>query len=217
MSDIESTLTALLEAVRLAPGNIPLTKHYVQTLLSLSRAEQAESFVREQLNSRPGNKDLQLILANVFYRQNKNSHAMAIVETMVDPDDVYPPALVLHAKLQYREGNVQRAVSDYKLAIEHDSELADSDFASLLGIRSENDSWDDGEDNEFDPDSEVVDGRIRQTAEDFADDGSLANIEKPRIKFEDVGGMETVKEQIRVKVIYPITHAEMFGCHFSTL
>lgn len=213
MSDIESTLAALLEAVRLAPENIPLTKHYVQTLLSLSRAEQAESFVREQLNARPGNQDLQVILANVFYRQNKNSHAMAIVETMVEPDSVYPPALVLHAKLQYREGNVQRAVSDYKLAVEYDSELADSDFASLLGIQTEGD-WGDEEGNEFDPNSEVVDGRIRQAGgEDFADDGSLTNIEKPQIKFDDVGGMEAVKEQIRVKVIYPITHAEMFAAY----
>ena len=210
MSDLESTLAALREAVRLAPENNALANHYVQTLLSLTRADDAEDFLRERMAGQPNDRDLQLMLANVFYRQNKNSHAMAIVETMVTPDNLYPPALVMHAKLLYREGNVQRAVSDYKLAVEHDSSLADSDFESLLGIQPDGWSPDDSSEDDFGP-GEVVDGKIRHGH--FEDDYLPANVEKPKIKFEDVGGMEAVKEQIRVKVIYPITHAEMFAAY----
>ncbi|MBI4563927.1 MAG: ATP-binding protein [Planctomycetes bacterium] len=32
--------------------------------------------------------------------------------------------------------------------------------------------------------------------------------EKPKIRFDDIAGLEEVKEQIRVKMIYPFTHAE---------
>ena len=37
------------------------------------------------------------------------------------------------------------------------------------------------------------------------------NVERPQIDFESVGGMEQIKEQIRMKVIYPLDHAEMFA------
>src|SRR5690606_12125627 len=37
--------------------------------------------------------------------------------------------------------------------------------------------------------------------------------EKPKISFEHVGGMEDVKAQIRMKIIHPLTHAEMFKAY----
>lgn len=39
------------------------------------------------------------------------------------------------------------------------------------------------------------------------------NLEKPEIRFDEVGGMEAVKEQIRVKIIYPISHADMYAAY----
>jgi transitional endoplasmic reticulum ATPase len=32
--------------------------------------------------------------------------------------------------------------------------------------------------------------------------------EKPNVRFDDIAGLETVKEQVRIKMIYPFTHAE---------
>ncbi len=47
---------------------------------------------------------------------------------------------------------------------------------------------------------------------DEDDDGEVPEewlvAEKPRIRFADIAGLEDVKEQIRVKMIYPFTHAE---------
>lgn len=210
MSDMEKTLVALREAVRLAPDNIPLLRHYVGTLLDLTRYDEAEQFLKDKLAADSRNNHLQLMLADVFYRQGKNSHAMAIVETICNPQNLFPPALVLHAKLLYRSGEVRRAVDEYKRAIDHDESLADDDFASLLGIRK---SWDDevpyadGSENE-----EVVDGRIRtQSTEDSS--APEVRFERPKMKFDEVGGMDSVKEQIRIKIIYPITHAEMFAAY----
>ncbi len=203
---MEKTLAALREAVRLAPDNLPLLRHYIETLLSMTRFSEAEQFLRQGLAGRPRDNSLQCLLAEVFYREGKNSHAMAIVESICNPQNLYPPALVLHAKLLYRNGDVRRAVEEYKRAIAHDESLEDPNFASLLGIRNQ---WEDESDLE---NAEVVDGKIRQSSssEPAADD---LQCERPTMKFADVGGMESVKEQIRIKIIYPITHAEMFAAY----
>ncbi len=206
MSDIEKTLQALRDAVSLAPGNFGLTEHYVKTLLDLTRYQEAEDFLSETIANQPKSSQLQLLMAEVFYRASKNSHALAIVETLSDADPPLAGAMVLQAKLLYRAGDVESAVYKYKAAIEIDEDSADGEFASLLGIVTA-DSWGSAESSD-----EVVDGRIRQAVSE-PDDNQDQYIEKPTIKFEQVGGMESVKEQIRVKIIYPITHAEMFAAY----
>lgn len=206
MSDIEKTLQTLRDAVNLAPGNFGLTEHYVKTLLDLTRYQEAEDFLSQTISSQPKSSQLQLLMAEVFYRANKNNHALAIVETLSDGDPPLAGALVLQAKLLYRAGDVQSAVQKYKDAIDIDEDSSDDDFASLLGI-VEPGAWT----PESGPD-EVVDGRIRQSVSE-PDDNPSQPIEKPTISFDHVGGMESVKEQIRVKIIYPITHAEMFAAY----
>lgn len=212
MSDLEVTLVALREAVRLAPDNIPLAEHFGRTLLSLMRYEEAEQHCRAMLARYPNSKSLKVLMAETYYRDNKNSHALAIVETMIDGSDAFPAALVLYARLMYRAGNVQAAVANYKQAVELDEEIEDFEFASLLGIQ---DSWDDESGDEgFDlPMDDVVDGRIRQHAGDIEDHPPQADLEKPKISFKDIGGMTKVKEEIQVKIIYPITHAEMYAAY----
>lgn len=174
--------------------------------MDLTRYDEAEQAVRERLVSDPREQELQLLLAEVYYRQGKNSHALAIVETICNPNQLFPPALVLHAKLLYRNGDVRRAVAEYKRAIEHDEALEDSDFASLLGIHKL------GDEVAADEHEEIVDGRIRLLPEEEAKTKEF-RFERPKLKFEEVGGMESVKEQIRIKIIYPLTHAEMYAAY----
>lgn len=207
MSELDRTISALREAVRLAPDNLPLLRHFVNMLMDLTRFDEAEQILKDRLSIDAKNSHLQLMLAELFYRQGKNSHALAIVETICNPQNLHPPALVLHAKLLFRNGDVRRAVEEYKRAVEHDPSLTDDEFASLLGIGNR---WDD-EDPSRDGD-EVVDGRIRMQV--VASDSSFeSRFERPKLKFDEVGGMESVKEQIRIKIIYPITHAAMFAAY----
>ena len=212
MSDLEVTLIALREAVRLVPENIPLAEHFGRTLLTLMRYDEAEQHCRAMLAKHPHSKSLKVLMAETYYRDNKNSHALAIVETMIEGKDTFAPALVLHARLMYRAGNVQAAVANYKQAIEIDEAAEDLEFANLLGIRE---SWDAeivDEAVDFGED-EVVDGRIRQPAGDEEGVSANADIEKPKISFKDIGGMTKVKEEIQVKIIYPMTHADMYAAY----
>ncbi len=207
MSDLEKTLSVLRDAARLAPDNVALTRHYVNSLSDLGRYEEAESFLKESMPSQADQAPFQLMLAEVFYRGGKNSHALAIVETL-GRDDSYPAAQVLQAKLLFRQGDVEQAVARYKQAIENDESVEDADFASLLGV-APSAGW---SPDEQESDDEIVDGRIRAS---YQDDSSAPEqrFERPTLNFESVGGMDAVKEQIRVKIIYPITHAEMFAAY----
>jgi transitional endoplasmic reticulum ATPase len=42
-------------------------------------------------------------------------------------------------------------------------------------------------------------------------------MERPRINFGDVGGMEAVKEEIRLKIIHPLTHRELYEAYGKTI
>lgn len=215
MSESDAALKALKEAVRLAPDNIDLARHYGQMLLSLLRFQEAEQHFRETLTRFPASDSIKTCLADTYYREGKNSHALAIVESQIGKSSPYPPALVLYAKLMYRAGEVPTAVANYKQAVELDESSSDDNFAALLGIRdwqetSERPMMDDTNDDD------VVDGRIRAFSGSDGDadnDNGAARIERPKINFSDVGGMDQVKEQISVKIIHPITHADMYAAY----
>ncbi len=48
--------------------------------------------------------------------------------------------------------------------------------------------------------------------EDFDSEIEITT-ERPEQGFESVGGMEAVKEEIRVKIIYPLQHADMYEAY----
>lgn len=55
----------------------------------------------------------------------------------------------------------------------------------------------------------------RQRATDADDKGADASDwivrEKPKIGFDDIAGLDDVKDEIRIKMIYPLSHAELAG------
>ena len=203
MSDIDPAIEAIRQAIKLAPGNVDLILHLCNTLMDHGKHEDAEQEYRDALRQTPGSESLQLGLARCYYLQGKNSHAMSILETLESQDRMFPRAMVLHAKLLYRDGDVSSAVARYRDAVDREPECEDTDFASLLGIGDWGDQSDD----------EVCNGRIR--AGNFEDESQPfdSSVERPKISFADVGGMESVKEDIRLKIIYPLQHADMYAAY----
>ncbi len=203
----DEALKGLREALRISPNNLPLRRALAEALTGLGRYDEAEAEYKQAMGLSPGNVTLQIALATVFYLQGKNSHALVIVEDLLKSPEAPAAALVLHAKLLVRAGEIERAVRQYKRAIENDSAVADADFASRLGIQdsSINAGKDDGS-------SEIVDGKIRATRETNAS-AVTGNLEKPTISFADVGGMEAVKEEIRMKIIHPLNHPELYKAY----
>lgn len=199
-------LAALREALRLSPNNIPLRQHLADSLLQSGRADEAETEYREALALAPNSASLKLGLARAYFRLGKNSHALVVVEDIVKNPGAPATAFVLHARLLAGIGEVRQAIDEYRRGIEIDSSVADPEFAARLGIDAEED----------DSDAEVVEGKVRAGwgEEDEEEKGPPAvEIEKPKMSFADVGGMDAVKEQIELKIIAPIKHPDLYKAY----
>jgi AAA+ superfamily predicted ATPase len=199
-SDFSEALATLREAVRVSPGNIPLRQHYAESLLSHGYAGEAEKEFREALGLAPNSAPLKIGLARSFVAQNKNNHALALIETMVKEPSPPAKAFILHARLLLSAGETRLAVDQYRRGVEIDSAAADPALAERLGI-------------DADPDeSEVVEGRVRAATEE-PDPGPRLEPERPDLAFKDVGGMKQLKEEIQLKIILPLTQQELYKAY----
>ncbi len=196
----EDPIRSLREALAFSPNNIPLRLHLGDTLLQHDRAAEAEKEFREALAQAPDHKGLQLGLARAFHELGKHSHALALVETIVKTSQAPGRAFLLHAQLLAGAGEIEQAVIQYRRAIEKDPAIADPEFAGRLGIGA------------HEEESEVVDGRVR-AAWNEDEDAPPAEVERPKITFSDVGGMDGLKEEIRLKIVHPLAHPELYRAY----
>ena len=199
------SIQALRDAVRVSPQNGPLRLHLADQLLAMARATEAEKEYREALALLPDNLAVQFGLARAFYAQGKNSHALALIETVVKSSKSPAAALILHARLLVGIGEIPAAIDQYQTAVERDPQLADEEFETRLGIQADVSESD-----------EVVEGKVRATWQE-EDLGPETELERPRITFKDVGGMEELKEEIRLKIIHPLTHQELYKSYGKTI
>lgn len=219
----------LREAVRLSPKNIPLRQALAEALLGAGHFAEAETDFRAGLQLAPEHVGMKVGLARAFSQQGKKSHALVLLEDLCGSADAPGPAHVLHARLLAGIGEVEKAVTEYQRGVAKNPGAGDPEFAQRLGIRSGPRPGADtpapapvpapNEDDEVvgsgpwrDPPDAVSDGRVRASW-NGDDAGSSAEIEKPKLKFTDVGGMELLKEEIRLKIIHPLNHAELYKAY----
>jgi uncharacterized protein (TIGR02996 family) len=197
----DDALQALRDALRASPHNNVLRLHFADTLLGRGHGEEAEKEFREGLAQSPHSLPMKIGLARAFFQQGKQSHALVLLEDIIKNPNAPARAFILHAKLLAGIGEIEKAVSEYKRAVEMDRSLADAEFAARLGIGAQ------------ESESEVVDGKVRAAGNEDEDGPPAGNIERPKINFNDVGGMEKVKEEIRLKIIHPLTHPEIYKAY----
>jgi SpoVK/Ycf46/Vps4 family AAA+-type ATPase len=201
MTGGEETLKALRDALRLSPENVPLRKHLAETLLGMGNSKEAEVEFREALRRSPKDETLKLGLVRAFFANEKRSEALVVLEELIRTSSRPAQAYLLHARFLYEAGQIEHAVREYKKAIDSDSSVADADLAEKLGVgRSAAEAW------------EVVDGRVREPAGEEPSVRDL-RLERPAGGFKSVGGLEAVKDEIRMKIINPLLHPELFHAY----
>jgi transitional endoplasmic reticulum ATPase len=198
---------SLQDALQFSPDNIPLRRHLVRTLMGLGRWDEAERECRTALSMAAADRQIKYDLAEIYAQQGKPSQSLVILEDMVRSDEGPAAAHVLYARLLLAAGDVQHAVAQYKLGIERDPAAADMELAERLGVT-------------IDPDEsqseELFEGRLRASQQQ-GPSGREAELERPKLRFQDVGGMESVKEEIGMKILYPLKHPEMFRAYGKTV
>ena len=202
----DDALLALRKALQLSPENLPLRQHLADTLLSVGRAEEAEHEYRQALALAPEDRQLKLGLAGALYQQGKTNPALVITEDLVKSPEAPARALLLHARLLLQAGELAQARLQYRRAVEFDLSVADPDLAERLGIRPKSDP---AERRLVD----VIDGKVRAAWEEDALAQSGSSLERPAITFRDVGGLEGLKDEIRLKIIHPLTHPDLYRAY----
>ncbi len=196
-------LSELEDAVRNSPENVPLRKLLANKLMQAKRYEEAEIEWKEALRLAPNDVHLKIGLANAFYEQQKTALGLVVIEELLQLP--MPPASVylLYAKLLLKSKQAAEAQEAYEKAVLIDPHLRDAFLESEINTKLQSSTY--GEPEKI---------KLRQGAdyENDTDSGSL-QIERPKITFDSVGGMERVKEEIRMKIIHPLKHPEIYKAY----
>ena len=209
MSDQDETIRVLREALKASPDNVSLRRHLADLLTKAGRHDDAVTEFREALKHAPSDPALKVGLARAYLANEQASHAGVVLESVLQASDAPADAYVLMARVALREGDVPRAVEVYKRGIELDPDAADPVLSDHLGVRPAAQ-----DDEEEDDESEVFEGRLRNRAsEGEADDDASGKIERPKIRFDDVGGMQSVKEEIDIKIIQPLLQPDLYRAY----
>ncbi len=200
----DELIQVIRESVRLNPQNVVLRKHLADLLLKAQDFTAAESEFQQALALAPEDFQIKIGLAAAFFGQSKISTALVIVETMLQ-DKAHPLApqiLILAARLYVQANEIQQAAQAYRQAIQKDPTLADSDLESSLMLRQAQT-----------PLGPATGTRQPAVPLDDRPDALEAALERPHFNFSDVGGMESLKEEIRLKIIHPLQHPELYKAY----
>ncbi|MDX5347760.1 MAG: AAA family ATPase [Hymenobacteraceae bacterium] len=193
----EVALKGLLEALQFSPENIPLRLHVANIYTHLNKLEEAEQQLLKALEFAPENKALKLRLAELFYKRKKTSAAFVIVEELLQADPEQAETNLLHARLLFESGDAAEALEKYMLATKQNPALKNKELEAAITEKAH-------------PGYSEFDFKMPVTIQE---DDAAAEVERPKIKFSDVGGMERVKEEIEMKIIHPLKHPELYKAY----
>jgi len=205
----DDTVRALREALSHSPENTPLRKHLAEVLMSFGRADEAEKELREVVASAPTDHPAKVLLARAYVQLGRSSHALVVLEDLAKNagSAMTPAARVLFARVLVNTGDTSRAAHQYRRAIEDDPRVADPTLAESLGAPTPAHSAH-TDDLELDsPDDD----------DDTPPKPGVAEIERPKVNFADIGGMGKVKDEIRLKIIHPLTHPEIYKAYGKSI
>lgn len=236
MSDaLDSPLVppALREALRFSPDNAPLLLHVAEIVLRSGGFREAESLFKRALALEPASLPAKLGLAAAFFQQGKHGAAHVIVEDLVKVATPPPRALLLHARLALHAGEPRLAAQQYHRARTADVSLVDRELEAELDPylprrpapqlpppRPDAEPEDD-EPAFFNPPDDPADETAaappadaeRLPAGDLPPGAPAGEPERPTLTFADVGGMEAVKEEVRMKIILPLQQPDLFKAY----
>ena len=186
-------IESLREALSLSPANLPLRLLLADHLLKASLLDEAEIEFRTVLAQDTHNKTAKRGLSKIYFEQKKYSTAIVILEELAElENDV--DLWILLSKASLRNEEPAKAIEYYKRALALNPAYKDDELDSNLK-----------QGGNSNPSS--MDAAIESIEEE------MREFERPSINFEDVGGMERVKEEINIKIIQPLQHPDLYKAY----
>jgi SpoVK/Ycf46/Vps4 family AAA+-type ATPase len=150
-------------------------------------------------------REARLGVCRALYLSGTISEAIVRVEALLQTEPRFGEAWMLLSRLALAEKNTDQAGEYYRRAIQLNPSLRDPAIEKDLTverptIQRSDESYDDSGEWEEVDENEFIE---RETGE----------VERPDSSFSDVGGMEDVKEEIRMKIIYPLHNRDLFRAY----
>lgn len=213
---------ALKSALTLSPDNIPLLLLYAEACLAEWETEDALTSYARVLKLEPNHAGAALGQARTLFMGGRASEAGLRLELMLARDPSQAAAHLLLSRILLSEDDREAARAHYDEAVTLDGTLADAALASELktplrptpepppgltrvAVGGDGNIFGQGHD-------EGVDG-MPPAFMNGGEDPSAEGLERPAQTFADIGGMEVLKEEIRMKIIHPLKHPELFRAY----
>ncbi len=175
----------LQEALSFTPDNIPLRMMLVQKFLAENFLDESINEVQEVLKRDKSNLAAKELLAEAFYKKEKYSAVIMIVEEVQDDFNLPFKLRLYYTKSLVKDGNLKAAQEEYQKILTMSPGFSDDELDNALRLKV-NDILDEIE----------------------MDDAGF--IQKSDINFSNVGGLKDVKREINLKIIKPLENPEIY-------
>ena len=201
-------LDSLREALALSPQNIPLLLLFGQTCLDELNFDEARAAFDRVLQYDPANAEAKLGIAGALYLSGNISEAVVRTEALVKAKPSFAEAWILLARLALAEGDQTLAAEYYQNALGLNPNMRNPVLDRDIRIESPTTP----------ADVPVAESDARESSVELDGDASeFADLERPEVSFASVGGMEEIKEEIRMKIIYPLKNRALFKAYGKKL
>lgn len=197
----QKQIDALRAALAVSPENVPLRLLLAETLRAANLPRDAVIEFQAALRQKSELDVAQAAgvhsaLGELFYELEQSSDALAHLKTAVGLERQNAQTFLLLSRVEERLGKSSDALIHFGMACALDPTIADD--APL-------------------PPPEQGAMRLSENGPDDRDQairsGEVVSSERPKISFQDVGGLEAVKEKIRLTIIYPFQRPELYAAY----
>jgi AAA+ superfamily predicted ATPase len=205
-----SQLDSLREAVRVSPDNIPLLALFAETCLRELAVDEAAAAFQQVLARDPSHVEAKLGLAKALHQTGKTSEAIVRLEALVKEAPQNAAAWLQLSRFLMAEGQREQARACYDKNLHLPGGMQDAGLEQELFLQNRG------------TDSTPAKGRVTSEGWQLDEESETPaleafdgpdELERPDITFADVGGMESVKEEIRMKILYPLKNPDLFKAY----
>jgi SpoVK/Ycf46/Vps4 family AAA+-type ATPase len=151
--------------------------------------------LREAVAALPDNLALRRELAAALEAAGEHTEALAQHEAILERAADDPRALAGAARCLYEIGRYNEALDRYDRAVARDVAVADAPLRErILAAKA-------------DPRARI---RLVATGTGDKPEATAPAVEKPAVGFADIGGLDELKEKIRLRILYPLKRPDLY-------
>lgn len=218
--------SALRDALQQSPNNLSLLLLYGRACLEELHLDDAREVFTRALDQDPDQTDAHLGIAKVLFMEGETSGAAVRAERVISLEPGNAQAHLLLSRVYLSEGDRAKAVEHFDRAAQIDGSMSDAALERELG-RTARDARKAAPSAAPETFAQEMPPPPGADPEDFFDDPfdeppydwrpetfyAPGDPERGSVNFADVGGMDELKEEIRLKITYPLQFPDLYKAY----